>query len=119
MGIIKTTFELYTLNIGNLWDPVDDESFWEATIEIPDIYSLFDFHLFNQSTLNFGNRDKGVRSSFLTKMDRIQSIGLAEPLNSVDPKSWASDLIVGKYTNQEYSRGLTFYSYICTVCLYI
>jgi len=36
MDIIKTKFELYTLNIANIWDPVEDKNFWEATIEIPD-----------------------------------------------------------------------------------
>jgi len=48
-------FELYTLNIGNFWDPVYDENFWEATIEIPDIYSLFDFHDYIQQILSFDN----------------------------------------------------------------
>jgi len=41
-------FELYTLNICNFWDPVDNKNFWEAIIEVPDIYSLFDLHLFVQ-----------------------------------------------------------------------
>ena len=48
-------FELYTLNICNIWDPVDDKNFWEAMIEVPDIYSLFDFHLFIQHIINFDN----------------------------------------------------------------
>lgn len=52
---MKAKFELYTLNISNLWDPVDDKNFWEVTVEFPDIYSLFDLHLFIQNTINFGN----------------------------------------------------------------
>ena len=48
-------FELYTLNIGNFWDPIYDENFWEAIIEIPNIYSLFDFHNYIQRILNFDN----------------------------------------------------------------
>ncbi len=32
---------LYTLKICNIWDPVDDQNFWEATIEIPDTSTLF------------------------------------------------------------------------------
>jgi hypothetical protein len=55
MNIIKTKFELFTLNIANIWDPVEDKNFWEATIEAPDICSLFDLHLFIQSTINFGD----------------------------------------------------------------
>ena len=48
-------FELYTLTIGNVWDPGDDENFWEATIEIPDICSLFELHLFIQNIVKFEN----------------------------------------------------------------
>lgn len=48
-------FELFTLTIGNFWDPVDDKNFWEATIEVPDIYSLFDLHLFIQDIVGFDN----------------------------------------------------------------
>jgi hypothetical protein len=48
-------FEIYTLNIFNIWGPVDDKNFWEAVIEVPDICSLFDFHLFIQNILNFDN----------------------------------------------------------------
>jgi hypothetical protein len=48
-------FEIYTLTIFNIWDPVDDKNFWEAVIEAPDICSLFDFHLFIQNVLNFDN----------------------------------------------------------------
>jgi len=55
MATTKTSFELYTLNIGNIWDPVEDKNFWEATIEIPDICSLYDFHLFIQNTIGFDN----------------------------------------------------------------
>ncbi len=55
MEIIKTKFELYTLSICNFWDPVDDKNFWEAIIEVPDICSLFDLHLFFQNIINFDN----------------------------------------------------------------
>ena len=48
-------FELYTLNVCNFWDPVDDKNFWDAIIEVPDIYSLFDLHLFIQNIINFDN----------------------------------------------------------------
>ena len=55
MEIIKAKFELYTLSISNFWDPVDDKNFWEANIEVPDICSLFDLHLFIQNIINFDN----------------------------------------------------------------
>ena len=48
-------FELITLKIFNLWDPVDNKNFWEAIIEVPDTYSLFEFHLFIQHITNFDN----------------------------------------------------------------
>lgn len=48
-------FKLYTLNISNIWDPVDDENFWEAIMEVPDICSLFDLHLFVQDIIDFDN----------------------------------------------------------------
>ena len=55
METIIDNFELYTLKIGNFWDSVDDENFWEATIEVPDICTLFDLHLFIQKILDFDN----------------------------------------------------------------
>jgi hypothetical protein len=55
MEIIKTNFELFELNVCNLWDPAYDKNFWEATIEVPDICSLFDLHLFIQKIINFDN----------------------------------------------------------------
>lgn len=48
-------FNLFTLAIGNFWDPINDKDFWEATIEVPDIYSLFDLHLFIQEIIDFDN----------------------------------------------------------------
>ena len=48
-------FKLYTLNISNIWDPVDDKNFWEATMEVPDICSLFNLHLFVQEIIGFDN----------------------------------------------------------------
>ena len=33
----------------------DIVSFWESTIEVPDICTLFDLHLFNQKILDFDN----------------------------------------------------------------
>jgi hypothetical protein len=36
-------------------DPAYDNNFWEATIEVPDICSLFDLHLFIQKIINFDN----------------------------------------------------------------
>ncbi len=48
-------FELISLKIFNIWDPVDDKNFWEAVIEVPDNYSLFEFHLFIQHVANFEN----------------------------------------------------------------
>ncbi|OQY03601.1 MAG: hypothetical protein B6I22_11265 [Desulfobacteraceae bacterium 4572_123] len=48
-------FELISLKIFNIWDPVEDKNFWEANIEVPDSYSLFDFHLFIQDIINFDN----------------------------------------------------------------
>jgi len=55
MTIIKSEFELYTLSICNTWDPVYDKSFWEAIIEVPEISTLFDLHLFIQKITNFDN----------------------------------------------------------------
>lgn len=55
MTNIERKFDLITLNIANLWDPVEDKNFWEATIEVPNICSLFDLHLFIQNTIEFGN----------------------------------------------------------------
>ena len=48
-------FELFTLKIFNTWDPVENKNFWEAIIEIPDNYSLFDFHLYIQKITEFEN----------------------------------------------------------------
>jgi hypothetical protein len=48
-------FELFTLKIFNTWDPVEDKNFWEAIIEIPVNYSLFDFHLYIQKNTEFEN----------------------------------------------------------------
>lgn len=47
--------ELITLKIFNTWDPVEDKNFWEAILEIPINYSLFDFHLYIQKITNFEN----------------------------------------------------------------
>jgi hypothetical protein len=55
MTIIKSEFELFTLSVLNIWDPVYNKNFWEATIEVPVIYSLFDLHLFIQKIINFDN----------------------------------------------------------------
>ncbi len=55
MGTIETKFEIYTLNIGNIWDPAEDKNFWEATIEVPDTLSLFELHLFIQNIVSFDN----------------------------------------------------------------
>jgi hypothetical protein len=48
-------FELYTLTVYNMLDPVDDENFWEAIIEVQDICSLYDLHLFIQHVVDFDN----------------------------------------------------------------
>lgn len=55
MEIIEAKFELYSLGICNIWDPVEDKNFWEATIEAPDILSLFELHLFIQKIVDFDN----------------------------------------------------------------
>jgi hypothetical protein len=55
MGTIETAFDIYTLNIANIWDPVEDKNFWEATIEAPDILSLFELHHLIQDTVYFDN----------------------------------------------------------------
>ena len=47
--------ELSTLKIFNTWDPVEDKNFWEAIIELPVNYSLFDFHLYIQEITDFEN----------------------------------------------------------------
>ena len=70
--------ELYTLNISNFWDPIDNKNFWEATVEIPDICSLFNFHLFIQHIIGFDNNHlfefyraemkKTVKSHFQTTL---------------------------------------------------
>ena len=48
-------FDLFALKIFNTWDPVEDKNFWEAIIEVPIHYSLFDFHLFIQDIIDFEN----------------------------------------------------------------
>jgi len=48
-------FDLFALKIFNTWDPVEDKNFWEAIIEVPIDYSLFDFHLFIQNIIDFEN----------------------------------------------------------------
>jgi len=48
-------FELLSLKIFNLWDPIEDKNFWEAIIEVPDTSSLFDFHLYIQRIIEFDN----------------------------------------------------------------
>jgi len=48
-------FDLVTLIVSNFWDPIEDENFWEATIEVPDSISLFGFHLFIQDIIEFDN----------------------------------------------------------------
>lgn len=55
---IKTNMEksgLIALKIFNVWDPVENQNFWEAIIEVPSDYSLYDFHLFIQDTIKFEN----------------------------------------------------------------
>ncbi len=52
---LKKEFELYTLKIFNTWDPTDDKNFWECVVEVPDILSLFKFHLFIQDVVDFDN----------------------------------------------------------------
>ncbi len=47
--------KLYTLNIHNIWDPVEDKNFWESIIEVSDNLSLFALHLFIQDIINFDN----------------------------------------------------------------
>jgi hypothetical protein len=53
--MIEAKFDIYTLFVCNTWDPVENNNFWEATIEVPDILSLFDFHLFIQEIVSFDN----------------------------------------------------------------
>lgn len=55
MEIIKAEFELFTLKICNFWDPIENKNFWESTVEVPDICSLFELHLFIQNTIGFAN----------------------------------------------------------------
>jgi hypothetical protein len=53
--ITMKNLELITLKIFNTWDPIEDNNFWEAVIEIPVSYSLFDFHLYIQKITDFEN----------------------------------------------------------------
>lgn len=76
MNIIKTKFELFTLNIANIWDPVEDKNFWEAAIEAPDICSLFDLHLFIQNTIDFG--DDHLFEFYAGRNDRNRKIIFSE-----------------------------------------
>ncbi|MDZ7833677.1 MAG: hypothetical protein U5L07_18175 [Desulfobacterales bacterium] len=48
-------FSLCRLKVFNTWDPVEDRNFWEAEIEVPDNYSLFDLHLYMQQIIDFDN----------------------------------------------------------------
>ena len=75
-------FELYTLNIGNFWDPVDDKNFWEAIIEVPDIYSLFDLHLFIQHIINFDNNH--LFEFYAGRNDRNRKIAFSDNLGYPD-----------------------------------
>jgi hypothetical protein len=75
-------FELYTLNIGNFWDPVDDKNFWEAIIEVPDIYSLFDLHLYIQHIINFDNDH--LFEFYAGRNDRNRKIAFSDSLGYPD-----------------------------------
>ena len=55
MKTIEAKFEIYTLFVCNTWDPIEDKNFWEAIIEVPDILSLFELHLYIQKIISFGN----------------------------------------------------------------
>ena len=48
-------FELFSLIVSSFWDPIEDENFWEATIEVPDSFSLYGLHLFIQDIIEFDN----------------------------------------------------------------
>lgn len=48
-------FDLLSLSVCNFWDPIDDKNFWEAIIEVPDIYSLYELHLFIQGIVDLDN----------------------------------------------------------------
>ena len=69
-------FELYTLKIVNTWDPIDDKNFWEATIEVPDICSLYQLHLFIQDIVNFENDH--LFEFYAGKNDRNRKIEFTE-----------------------------------------
>jgi len=69
-------FDLYTLNISNFWDPVEDINFWEATAEVPDICSLFDLHLFIQKVIDFDNDH--LFSFYAGKNDRNHKIKFSD-----------------------------------------
>ena len=48
-------FSLCRLKVFNTWDPIEDRNFWEAEIEMPDNYTLFDLHLYMQQIIDFDN----------------------------------------------------------------
>lgn len=50
-----SNFDLIGLKIFNIWDPLENKNFWEALIEVPTIYSLYNLHLFIQDVIHFDN----------------------------------------------------------------
>jgi hypothetical protein len=92
MTIIKSKFELFTLNIANTWDPVEDKNFWEATIEVPDICSLFDFHLFIQKTIAF--EDDHLFEFFAGRNDRNRKIIFSEESGYPDNEDIYENIIL-------------------------
>lgn len=89
-------FDLYTFKISNFWDPVDDENFWEAIIEIPDICSLFNFHLYIQDIINFGNDH--LFEFYAGRNDRNRKIVFSEnPGNPYDGGDYENILLKDIY----------------------
>ena len=86
-------FELYTLTIVNFWDPVDDKNFWEATIEVPYICSLFELHLFIQHIVNFDNDH--LFEFYAGKTDRNRKIEFTEDSGYPDDGGEYEEITLG------------------------
>lgn len=77
-GVSKKTtmMELITLKIFNTWDPVEDKNFWEAIIEIPIDYSLFDFHLYIQNQIAGGNDIASRQQGYADRFSLVMRAGI-------------------------------------------
>ncbi len=94
--VTKAKFELFALNVYNLWDPAYNKNFWEANIEVPDICSLFDLHLFIQKIVNFDNDH--LFEFYAGRNDRNRKIVFyGNPGNPIDGGDYETTLLKNIY----------------------